>query len=335
MIVLAIFRHFPQEQREALAKPEQEQRTVAEQMDALREHWEAAWDAELALLGSLGASDIAGLLAAYDQIVAERPPEAMAQIYPQLSAAFGIGHDARGVPLESLVVLRGHFVIVPRALRERFRHVVTDLVLEHLPSEGAAIAELGCGWGQNLFRIHVARPHSGRIFHACEWTEAGRKAVATLAALAPGMDCRPRAFDHRNADFSFLRGLDEVLVFTAHSLEQIEDVGIEYFERLLEATRGCSGLHVEPVGWQRFPDLLERYREGVPKEEQKVTFSLDSRMVAPMAARWARTKGYNRDLLSVLETLEGRGRIRITRRRYDYFGEAAFNPSTVIAWTKA
>jgi hypothetical protein len=57
--------------------------------------------------------------------------------------------------------------------------------------------------------------------------------------------------------------------------------------------------------------------------------------VSRNAAAWSARAGYNKNLVSLLGTLQGESRITIERKDLNVFGDNPFNPASVILWKKA
>ena len=131
----------------------------------------------------------------------------------------------------------------------------------------------------------------------------------------------------------------KVVAFSGHSIEQIPVLGEGFYRRLLESPVAAC-VHLEPVGWQRFTNLvkevLEQYRDAELWQNHCKTcrYVVDDQYLAVNAASWAASGFYNTDLLKLIADAAGRKEIGITTLAYEIIGYNPFNPSTLIAWTR-
>ncbi|MFT6733849.1 MAG: hypothetical protein ACJAS9_002043 [Polaribacter sp.] len=84
-----------------------------------------------------------------------------------------------------------------------------------------AIIELGSGYRKNLIKIfNQGRPNIP--YYGGEFTESGTQCAQMLADLSNELSLIPFRFDYRVPDFSNISEYNHVLVFTCHSIEQVE-----------------------------------------------------------------------------------------------------------------
>lgn len=280
----------------------------------------------------------------------------------------GIGREPGGSPLERIAVCNGAYRRVP--FRDPPDRLVISTLLDYL-GEGSesirCVVELGSGYGRNLFGLHDAlraRSSAPVELHACELTSAGREATERLRRLDGEIDLTVHPFDYHEPDLSFLEGRDDVLFFTAHSIEQIPELPSAAVDEMLARTKRCTCFHFEPVGWQYDERLVRwrharddagRLRRWLEKRPHRLARAIDgvagtklardfpgidlssrdigsAAGVAPNAARWSWRLGYNRNLVQLLRSMAAGGRIRIEREQVDLSGDNPFNPTTLILW---
>jgi len=197
------------------------------------------------------------------------------------------------------------------------RDWIADTVIEH--SQGCdAIIELGSGWGFNLFNIWLRGGPKSVPYHAFEYTEAGqRTASAVRGAVTAGPAIQIHPFDYRNPDMALATNrYNRVLVYTSHSIEQVNQLPQSLFDRLMDIAQDVKVLHFEPVGWQ-FRDELGQARD----------------MDFGQRAYCERRK-YNENLWAMLRALESKGRIAIRSAEADMMGVKVYNSTSLIVWDK-
>lgn len=220
--------------------------------------------------------------------------------------------------------------------------------------ETTTVIEFGSGWSANLFQLFILlgeRRSRDLKFYGAEYTHEGRATGAMLAAHVPGMNYEAVAFDWTRPDLSFVdpsRGLGHVLVFSHHSIEQVPEISADFYRQLGDLAESVVCVHVEPVGWQRSPDLRAKRRDddaaffnaiqqemGVSPPNVRVPVShgddllrVDTQM--RMAAWWSWARGYNHNLLELVDTLAV-GDLRVRQVMFDIDSLMnPLNPSTLI-----
>lgn len=174
------------------------------------------------------------------------------------------------------------------------------------------IAELGAGWGYNLFGLFLAGGPLSAAYRALEPTSAGRACVETLAALEPALDVLAAPFDYRRPDYGALPpGSGHALVCTMHSIEQIPVLSEEVITGLFGLAERVTGVHFEPIGWQ----MGAQSEVGATED-------------------YARARGYNENLWPLLKDLERRGEITVTTAQPDIIGHKRRNVDSLVIWTR-
>jgi hypothetical protein len=239
-------------------------------------------------------------------------------------------------PPNRLVVVGGRYVSSPVALTT---DALIDVIARYVDPAVDCIVEFGSGLGFNLARLRLRFPAAPVTYIACEPTAMGRQATRRIFSTDPATHLRDYAFDYCRPDLNFLSGFRKIVAFTAHSIEQVPVLG-ESFYRMLLDTNIAACVHIEPVGWQRFDNIVaavlawhrdeavwRRFLDGY-------NFVLDDSRVVDNAAVWSTRGGYNTDLLRLIAAAEARGDVSVTDLAYDVIGLNPFNPSTLVAWRR-
>ena len=270
-------------------------------------------------------------------------------------------------PDQRLGVAQGAYKLLPFDFRDPDTlDTLVKFVQEHR-SGIDTIVELGSGIGRNLFMLseRLQRDGAGPLaFHACEYTEAGRRATARLDTIGGRKLLSVHPFDYRHPDLSFLDGSQNTLFFTVFSLEQVSTVTDAFINEMLSRTAACHCIHFEPVGWQFDPELVE-WREridqrGAPEKDslwwraRRVLDALLGTRGAPgfsfiplrdvvigasdktslNAARWSARFRYNKNLVEVLHRMQHERKIDIFREEANVFAPNPFNPAAILGWSK-
>jgi hypothetical protein len=270
---------------------------MSTQKEIVRSAYEAWWGATEAAIAAVldsGERELSRILhLAYERSIGRTPPGERVSVLFEMAAP-------------------ADYLSANRMIRD---WIVDRVIAEARRVEADAVVEMGSGWGYNLFNFH-ARGGPRIPLYACEFTEAGRRCAAMVrdAALAPALTILP--FDYYELDFSGLPGAHKrVLVFSSHSIEQIETLPETFFTRLLALGEQVAGMHFEPVGWQ-FSDLP-----------------------APPATQGARAHAerhkYNTNLWTLTQEAERDGRVRVLDRRRDVMAAKVYNPTSLLHWVGA
>jgi len=204
------------------------------------------------------------------------------------------------------------------------------------------LVEFGSGVGLNLARLalHIGPRATPMTYLACEPAPSGLDVTRCLFANG---DCRVEThfFDYTDPRLDFLDRFERIVALTCHSIEQIPMLG-QNFHRALLARKLAAGIHLEPVGWQRFPNLAAQVRAAHDDPEtsrhfcRDYTYVIDKRHLVENTAAWAAACRYNLDLLPQIAALSDEGLITIATLAYEVVGtNNPFNPSTLIVWRPA
>lgn len=172
------------------------------------------------------------------------------------------------------------------------------------------VAELGCGYGLNLFRLNRALDGLPLRYIAAEYTESGRRLCAQLAELKGGMPVETAFIDHKKPDLEFLAGAEKALIFTCHSIEQVAVIPDDYFAVLAKAAPRMLGVHFEPFGFQVAC-------ESPLTRAQKKLFE---------------RKDWNRNFHACLRAAEAAGTITLRSVELECFAAQSENPTSLAVW---
>jgi len=203
-----------------------------------------------------------------------------------------------------------------------------------------AIVELGSGWSANLFQLYVGlgfeRTRKIR-FHGAEYTKEGQACAEILARHDGEIIFRSHNCDYRTPNVGYLRPYRKhVLVYTRHSIEQVDYISPELYDMLRALDARVTLVHIEPVGWQRRADLMERRRANDAAFFHAIGRSI---MTDPAAVErpvenaswWSWRMNYNVNLLGIVDDNVRRGQARQIKREYEFAVPAnILNPSTLV-----
>lgn len=217
-----------------------------------------------------------------------------------------------GLPPFRKSSLRGQQINIPTHTPDGYVPFIADVIDEVGPVD--AVVELGCGYGRNLFGLYHAGGPRGVPYFGGELSEDGVAVGNRLGGLIPDLDISLHPFDHLSPDLSFLPRVEHLFVFTVHSLEQVENIGQEFFRAIAAAAPRVTVVHLEPFGYQ-VQDL------GPITIEQRRVFE---------GNRW------NRNLWSAMEQAQNAGIIQVTFAALELFFPADYtNPTSLALWRRA
>ncbi len=214
-------------------------------------------------------------------------------------------------PLESTeAIFGGVRTHVPAAvIRGGYQALIVDTLLKHCTPETDLVVELGSGWGRNLLLTWLAGGPASARYVAAEYTEAGRRVAARLAALEPGLDLASVPFDYKAPDLRPIGTGRHALVFTAHSIEQIACLPDAMTAEVRRLAQEVTCVHFEPVGWQFREYKAEGSSEG-----------------------HAAANDYNANLAELLRRRAKEGELEVLEVIPEAVGMNPANATTVVVW---
>lgn len=239
-----------------------------------------------------------------------------------------------GTPMFRVAPVNGISAVVATCSNNEL--IVPD-VIERIDGDTDAVVDLGCGYGRLIFTIRdlVEHLYPKLKYFAGELSEDGLKATRIIAGMEPNRTpVGIHAYNHLDPSFDFLAGCKKVVFFTCHTIEQVTLMTETLFLRMLESVERLVCIHAEPVGWQMNAEVMGKIEDGSLGKEQ---FRINP--YTPVndgyAAHTPVVSGWNRNLISVLQGLEKKGRIKIESIDLNYCGNEIYNPSTRIVWVPA
>jgi SAM-dependent methyltransferase len=158
--------------------------------------------------------------------------------------------------------LRGAFAWIPAYAEFRVDTLLADIAESHGPFD--VIAELGCGYGRNLFDLYDAHPDRHVRYVGGEYMAPGIDLAREIAGChEAGERFTFTRFDHMQPDLSLVGPARRVMIVTVHSIEQVQRLPTDYFHRLAQAAPEVVGVHIEPFGHQVNAGLGPATREQV------------------------------------------------------------------------
>ena len=197
-----------------------------------------------------------------------------------------------------------------------------------------AVVELGAGWGRNLAGLALRLDRPDLRFIAAEQSASGRDVAARLLSLGGRFQGEAVPFDFYAADFAFLEGVEEALIFTHAAIEQIAFLPVDFIARIAASCPRATLVFMEPFGWQANPALarnvvhrfLTDLRDGRDPSAvvEQHRFALTDEMIDQNAAVWALAGRYSMNLFSVIRAAEGV--MTLADLQLNWEGRNLFNP---------
>lgn len=207
--------------------------------------------------------------------------------------------------------LRGNLARVPSYAEFRIDLLLADLAATYGPFD--VIAELGCGYGRNLFKLYDANPDRQVRYVGGEYMASGIELAKEISSRhEAGARFNFCHFDHMQPDLSPIGQAQRAMIVTVHSIEQIHRLPRDYFHRLAQAAPEVIGVHVEPFGHQVDPALGPMTREQV---------------------KFAAERRWNSNMHNLARRAEADGAIAIDQISLDCFmPRDPFNASSLLVW---
>lgn len=174
------------------------------------------------------------------------------------------------------------------------------------------IAELGAGYGLNLFRLGDLEILAKKQV-AGEITGSGQDFCLFLSELASGFGVDAVPFDHRDPDLSFVGEAQSVLFLTCHSIEQVQNIPADYFDLLSRVAPRVAGIHFEPFGFQT--------GEATAHTDRHRFFITE--------------RGFNENFYACLRASESDGTLRVHRVETELYDHQSDNPTSLVVWDNA
>ena len=114
------------------------------------------------------------------------------------------------------------------------------------------IIELGSGWGRNIISNHLNNP-KWKLYGG-ELTDEGQKSLSYFIKKYDLSNVNSFYFNW--CDISNLydvfksKGYKEVVIYTVHSIEQVSNLDVEEYKKILNLPFKIKFFHIEPCAWQ-------------------------------------------------------------------------------------
>jgi SAM-dependent methyltransferase len=171
------------------------------------------------------------------------------------------------------------------------------------------VVETGCGTGQVLYLLAAfLRPE------CCVGGDICPSAVRFVNRVLHdcGLSGRCQHYDYLVPEslVDLTRGLDDYVLITSHSIEQVQIRESRFVETLATlANPPRRVVHFEPI-----------------------LNAADKSLAAALCRKYAEINRYNQDLLPYLRDCEQRGLLKILDYVPRVFGVSAFNPTSILQW---
>lgn len=213
------------------------------------------------------------------------------------------------IPHNKITSLNGLNILVPFYTNTSVVNMIIDaLSFEHYDS----IVELGCGYGQNLFKIFYNGGGVDLKYFGGEFTKSGVEMARKLANIEPNMKAEFFHFNHLKPKFDKKFDFGErVLVFTCHTIEQVREIPDNWFKVVANIAPFVRCIHAEPFGFQiaSLGEASQKHKEYFIKNGWNLNF-----------AKMLKKAGENGDIIIEDALLE-----------YSC-GTDPFNPTSIAVW---
>lgn len=243
-------------------------------------------------------------------------------------------HYNSGGAVYRIVATNNRYCVVPANINNE---VIVPTVADLVNDNTKAIVELGCGIGRHLFSLRDIIEHEfpNIRYFGCEISETGLSSGERIAALEPQRDnISFHYFNYLEPHFDFLEGFDDIIFFTCHSIEQVENINEQLFHEMLNTGSYVRCVHCEPVGWQYNEELMSVVKRGekiaIPAGAARILDEVNDYFSAYIPVN----TGWNRNLIETLQSLDSKDAINIDFIDRNCAGNSFYNPSTLIQWTK-
>ncbi|MFD0916464.1 hypothetical protein ACFQ14_08600 [Pseudahrensia aquimaris] len=232
-------------------------------------------------------------------------------------------HD--DIPLSRLACSEGRYTVI-----NNFDPV---MAITRLANSFTNIVELGAGPGWNLFNIctYLGNKAQARKFFGLEYSDAGIEVMKLLGDHGK-LPMHATFFDYTAPDISMVPDDKPTMFFSHLSIEQVEDISGDLYEQLAARKSRTKLIHCEPIGWQRFPEMVEARVNGDDKFfhdliEKRLDDVRGPDAVAINGALNSWRVRYNRNTLPLLHKFEAEGKLTIQRCYYDFTHSTNVNPA--------
>ncbi len=254
-------------------------------------------------------------------------------IAKQKLSGFTETHD--GKSMSRLGMTEGRYVVMPN-----FDPLVN---IKRMTNDFRNIVELGAGPGWNLFDIGIylgKHKLTKRFLFGLEYSDAGVEIINMLGEHEK-MPIKGYQFDYTKPDISMIPDNGPTLFYSHLSIEQVEDISRDLYNQLAKRKHPTKLIHVEPIGWQRYPDIVAARMKNDDDFFKALITNRLTDLDAPHAGvmnaainSW-RVK-YNRNTMSHIQHFEKAGKLRIDYAHYDFTHNNnvnAANPCSYIEMT--
>ncbi len=176
-----------------------------------------------------------------------------------------------------------------------------------------AVIELGSGYGGNLVKLfYQGGPKVP--YYAGEFTQSGIQCADMLNELSEEFEINSFRFDFRYPNFSFIPKFENILVFTCHSIEQVDFIPDDLLPDISKIAKNVTCIHMEPFGFQMASGDV-----GRDVDEYHRRFFVE--------------KGWNQNLLNQLIVHTSNGNIDLEYIGKNTLGGSdSHSPSSLAVW---
>ncbi len=249
-----------------------------------------------------------------------------------LSITKSLGFDVDGArPTIRPTAVNGYFV--PSANIEPMYEILK------VARESKYIVELGAGPGWNLLDlcIWLGRKIREKVFYGLEYASSGVETI-NFVSQSFNLPILGHQFNFMDPDISYIPDNESALIFTHHSIEQVENISKKLYDQILERKSTTHVIHVEPIGWQRFPEIIDARKNNDEVFFQALNVKKNSLLdtsfaAAAFSALHSWKVHYNINALSLIDEFKKHANVHEIERVIDFnhsYNANPFNASTYI-----
>lgn len=214
-----------------------------------------------------------------------------------------------GLNLSKKIPILDRHLDLPKYFSENLMSFLVDYLHEE---KFDAIVELGAGYGQNLIELFYIGGPKNIPYYAGEYTNSGVRTAKMLSELCKDFDLIPFQFDYTKPDLSAVKERGKILIFSCHSIEQVEVLPKETLSYLGSFAKDVTCIHFEPFGYQ-----MPSGHESEVDQKQRELFE---------------HAGWNKNLFEVLFISQLEGKIDLQYLLKNFFGGHEACPTSLAIW---
>jgi hypothetical protein len=132
---------------------------------------------------------------------------------------------------------------------------ISNKITSLITNKTDCVIELGSGWGRNIISNHLLNPEWE--LHGGELTDEGQKSLNYFIKKYNLSNVNSFYFNWCDVSSFYELFKDkeykEIIIYSIHSIEQVSNLDVEQFRKILSLPFKIKFFHVEPCSWQWAP----------------------------------------------------------------------------------